>query len=239
MSPSSRTDFLLSHIVLPLLLLTLASTLITLFDIDRHLADALYTWQGGAWALKNAWITETVLHTGAREVTKIAGMLLALALVVSALIPRWRQFVLPIGFVLLAVAGGTAVVSSLKHALGTSCPWEFSRYGGSLNYRTVLEQLVLRNGRGCFPAGHASAGYAWVGLYFLGLQKQAGWRHAALAFALLIGLIFGITQQIRGAHFLSHDVWTLAVCWFWSAGLYLIFFRRTACALPELRHEFT
>jgi predicted Rdx family selenoprotein len=60
--------------VLPLLL-TLASTLITLLDIDRHLADALYTWQGGTWALKNAWITETVLHTGAREATKIAGIL--------------------------------------------------------------------------------------------------------------------------------------------------------------------
>jgi membrane-associated PAP2 superfamily phosphatase len=238
MSPSPRADFLLSHIVLPLLLLTLASALITLFDLDRHVADTLYTWQGGTWALNNAWLTETVLHTGARQVTRIMGMLMALGFIVSAAIPRWRQFLLPIGFLLLAVAGGTAIVSSLKHSLGASCPWEFSRYGGSLNYRTVFEQLILRNGKGCFPAGHASAGYAWVAVYFLGLWRQSNWRHGALVVALLVGLAFGIARQVCGAHFISHDVWMLAVCWFWSASLYLIFFHRPAFALSEPRHEF-
>jgi membrane-associated PAP2 superfamily phosphatase len=31
--------------------------------------------------------------------------------------------------------------------------------------------------------------------------------------ALGIGLLFGIAQQVRGAHMLSHDLFTLAICW--------------------------
>jgi membrane-associated PAP2 superfamily phosphatase len=238
MSPSPRADFLLSHVALPLLLLTLASALITLFDIDRQLADALYAWQGGAWIWRDAWLTDQLLHQGARQLIKILGALIMLAFLVSLAVPRWRRHRGSLGFLVLALFGGTAIVSSLKHALGTSCPWEFARYGGGLDYHSVLQQLVLRDGRGCFPAGHASAGYAWVAVYFLGLRHEADWRHRALAGALLVGLIFGITQQVRGAHFLSHDVWTLAVCWFWSASLYLLFFHRAARPLPEFRHEF-
>ena len=38
---------------------------------------------------------------------------------------------------------------------------------------------------------------------------------------LLLGLVFGIGQQLRGAHFVSHDVWTLGLCWFIATTLAL------------------
>ena len=31
---------------------------------------------------------------------------------------------------------------------------------------------------------------------------------------LVDGTGFGVAQQLRGAHFLSHDLWTAAICWF-------------------------
>lgn len=34
-----------------------------------------------------------------------------------------------------------------------------------------------------------------------------------LALPLTLGLVFGIGQQLRGAHFLSHDLWTAWLCW--------------------------
>ena len=36
------------------------------------------------------------------------------------------------------------------------------------------------------------------------------------------GLVFGVSQQLRGAHFLSHDVATALICWLLSLSLYLI-----------------
>ncbi|MGL4693355.1 MAG: phosphatase PAP2 family protein, partial [Stenotrophomonas maltophilia] len=74
----------------------------------------------------------------------------------------------------------------------------------------------------CFPGGHSSAGFAWVSLYFVALMMRPAWRWRGLAVGLLAGGLFGVSQQLRGAHFLSHDLWTLATCWAVSLGLYLL-----------------
>ncbi len=41
---------------------------------------------------------------------------------------------------------------------------------------------------------------------------------------LVAGLIFGISQQLRGAHFLSHDLWSLTICWLVALGFFYLFF---------------
>jgi membrane-associated PAP2 superfamily phosphatase len=30
---------------------------------------------------------------------------------------------------------------------------------------------------------------------------------------MVIGFVLGISQQIRGAHFMSHTLWTAWLCW--------------------------
>ena len=34
-----------------------------------------------------------------------------------------------------------------------------------------------------------------------------------LVLALVLGLILGIAQQLRGAHYMSHTLWTAWICW--------------------------
>jgi membrane-associated PAP2 superfamily phosphatase len=41
-----------------------------------------------------------------------------------------------------------------------------------------------------------------------------------LGFGLAAGLIFGLAQQLRGAHFLSHDLWALAISWLVALALH-------------------
>ena len=45
-------------------------------------------------------------------------------------------------------------------------------------------------------------------------QSLADLRSLLLIPGLVIGISFGLAQQLRGAHFLSHDVWSAAICWF-------------------------
>ena len=52
-----------------------------------------------------------------------------------------------------------------------------------------------------------------MALYFFFLRVAPRWRYAGLGIGLLAGTVFGLAQQLRGAHFLSHDVASLAVCW--------------------------
>jgi membrane-associated PAP2 superfamily phosphatase len=192
-----------------------------------RLEDYFYKLQGHSWALKNAWIMDGVLHRGGRSLSIFFGVVVLVLVCASLFSKSYETKRKPLIFLFLGVAGSSSLVSLLKTSLAVSCPWEFDRYGGALSYVNIIQQLQLRNGEGCFPAGHASAGYSWVALYFFGLFFQSQLRWLGLAAALSGGIIFGFAQQIRGAHFISHDVWSLAVCWFYCLGLYLIFSRST------------
>lgn len=225
--PINSPKFLAIHFIYPLTALIVLSVFIHIFDIDKSVADYVYGLQGNIWVLKDNWLTEQVLHKGGRTASLLLALVVIGLLVMSHCLSHWKQHRKPLAYLLLAVAGGSLLVSFFKSFLAISCPWEFQRYGGNLNYVTVFEQLGLRNGEGCFPAGHASAGYAWIALYFFWLNNSSNLRWAGLAIPLLAGITFGFAQQLRGAHFISHDLWTLAICWFYSLAIYLAMFKKT------------
>ena len=179
------------------------------------MADAIYHAEGNHWQLRNAWFASTVLHRGGRGLSIAAVLCVATAAVVAWRSRRlaWHAWRWPLTMLVASIALSTALVSQLKHSTGMDCPWDLSRYGGHQPYYGLFESRQGLPASGCFPAGNASAGYAWVALYFFARATRPQWRTAALALGLVAGLMLGVAQQLRGAHFLSHDLWTLAVCW--------------------------
>ncbi|EJL82667.1 PAP2 (acid phosphatase) superfamily protein [Polaromonas sp. CF318] len=106
------------------------------------------------------------------------------------------------------------VISTLKlHSL-TSCPWELREFGGTVAYVSHWAWGVRDGGSGgCFPAGHASAGFAFIGGFFAFRHALPRTARRWLAGALLAGLVLGLAQQVRGAHYMSHTLWTAWLCW--------------------------
>jgi len=105
-------------------------------------------------------------------------------------------------------------ISLLKHASHTSCPWDLKEFGGAANHVSHWAWKVYDGGPGgCFPAGHASAAFAYAGGYFV--LRRVSPRAAAvwLAVSLVAGLVLGVSQQLRGAHYMSHTLWTAWICW--------------------------
>jgi membrane-associated PAP2 superfamily phosphatase len=49
--------------------------------------------------------------------------------------------------------------------------------------------------------------------YFCLRQNNAPGAMKWLLVAVCIGFILGISQQMRGAHFMSHTLWTAWLCW--------------------------
>lgn len=58
-----------------------------------------------------------------------------------------------------------------------------------------------------FPAGHASAGFAFVAFWFLVRRRYSKWGLSVLGGALLFGSLAGIGRLSAGGHFLSDVIW--------------------------------
>ncbi|MGI4776828.1 MAG: phosphatase PAP2 family protein [Janthinobacterium lividum] len=112
------------------------------------------------------------------------------------------------------VLASVIAVSLVKNVSHTSCPWELQEFGGVARYVSHWAWGVNDGGTGrCFPAGHASAAFAWVGGWFV-LRRYAPRGAAAwLGVAVALGFVLGLGQQWRGAHYMSHTLWTGWICW--------------------------
>jgi membrane-associated PAP2 superfamily phosphatase len=110
-----------------------------------------------------------------------------------------------------------ASVSLLKGFSATSCPWDLQHYGGVASYVPHWTRGADGGAGHCFPAGHAASGFAFVSGGFAFREHEPRIARLWLLAALAAGLLLGLAQQWRGAHFMSHTLWTawtcLAVAW--------------------------
>jgi len=182
--------------------------------LDLYLEGLVYDASSAQWPYKSLYVTSDILHTGGRYL--VIGLALCLILIllasyrISSLLP-YRKAML---FVLMAAITGPAIVSILKGLTDIYTPWSLSQFGGHEPYVRIFDSTPPGSLPGhAFPGGHSSGGFAWFGPFFLLLSTGSRWRMPALLLPLLLGGVFGITQEIRGAHFLSHDLVSMAICW--------------------------
>lgn len=193
----------------------LALTLLLAWDFSG-LDLATGRWFGGpaGFPLRDNTFLTGVLHEGAKRLAWVLALLLCVAVWWPAggfrCLAPLRRFQLAASTLLAVLA-----VVALKSFSTASCPWDLADFGGVAHYTPHWMHVFAPDGGSgrCFPAGHASSGFAFVGGYF-------AFRHTApviarrwLAASLLAGLVLGLAQQIRGAHFTSHTLWTAFICW--------------------------
>jgi membrane-associated PAP2 superfamily phosphatase len=139
----------------------------------------------------------------------------------------------------LQLAGGVLLtvlcISLLKSVSPAACPWDLVAYGGAAQpvSHWHLWAPTAAGGR-CFPAGHASAGFAFIGGYFVFRDRSPALARRWLIAALAAGLVLGLTQQWRGAHFMSHTLWSGWFCWCLAWGVDLTCRRWVPGAHPVL-----
>ncbi|MES2322349.1 MAG: phosphatase PAP2 family protein [Pseudomonadota bacterium] len=197
------------------LALALAAVFITWLgnatDIDLALADAAYDARLGVFPWRHAWLTEVFSHVLLKRALTGLGLLF-IAAVALDMVKRqpWRHLrrkqlrVVAASAVLVPAA-----VALLKQFSSSHCPWDIDRYGGAEPYVRLLESLPVDVLPGnCMPAGHASSAMWLMSLAVFHLPARP--RAAAGVFALCLGagLAVGWMQQLRGAHFLTHTLWT-------------------------------
>lgn len=173
-------------------------------------------WFGGpaGFPWRDHVLLTDVLHDGAKRLAWVLVLLLCVAVwwPVGALgrLTFHRRLQLAVSSLLAVLA-----VSALKSVSSSSCPWGLADFGGVAHYTPHWAHVFASDGGSgrCFPAGHAASGFAFVGGYFVFRETAPAIARRWLAVSLLAGAVLGLAQQMRGAHFTSHTLWTAFICW--------------------------
>jgi membrane-associated PAP2 superfamily phosphatase len=213
-----RNKLILLAVTLALLAGTMALFEFTTLDlwVQDHFFDfAQHRW----WVDKQARLPKLLFYTGPKVVLGVAGGLLIGWLLLPA---RWRPAGLELPWpkrrlwlVLLSLAIVPVTIGVMKSRSDLHCPWAIIRYGGAAPYLHFFEPLpagLPPDCGNCFPAGHASGGFALLGLYYLFNTRRG--RLLGLTAAMIYGWSMGLYQMFKGAHFLSHTLVTM-----WLAAL--------------------
>lgn len=205
-----------------MLLLGCAIALCALLGDGRlDLAISRWFFDGNAFPLANHWLLKNLLHDAARTASAIGALLLLASTAAGWATPRARRlnaYRRELLFTSAATVAAALIVAALKHFSSHACPWDFATFGGTVS-RALAASGKAAAVQGCLPAAHPVAGYAWLAAGFslhpFG-RRLAGWSWG-IAFAA--GTTFGVVQIARGAHFLSHVLWSAWVVWAVNLGL--------------------
>ena len=164
------------------------------------------------FALRDAWVTRVLIHEGGRIVSYVAMAFIVLLAVwprvLPALTARERRWWLVTTLVCLAV------ISLIKRFSMTSCPYDLAEFGGVARYVSHWAFGARDGGGGhCFPSGHASAAFAYLAGGWALARAYPRVARAWLVTTVALGVVYGVGQMVRGAHYPSHTMWTGWICW--------------------------
>jgi membrane-associated PAP2 superfamily phosphatase len=195
---------------------------------DQWLAAQIFHINDGWQWRYNFWLND-VLHVGGRKALALLLSVLVIYTALSYAFAWWqRQQRAALLYASVTSIIAMAVVAILKHLATLPCPWHVLNLGGDESY-IYLHQMFASNlaAQQCFPAGHASGGFALFSFYFAAklwsysAHNPRSISRAWLLPAIVLGLAFGIAQQLRGAHFISHDITAAILCWYTCSFMWL------------------
>jgi membrane-associated PAP2 superfamily phosphatase len=225
-SPLTPGQIWLHHVRWPATAFLLSVFLLALTHADPAIARAFFFDASvHAWRGAGVWWVNAGLHTAGGWIVR--GMVvLALALWCATFFDaELRRLRRATAYFALAVVLTAGAVGLLKTLTNVDCPWDLQLFGGRFPYIELFARRPATLPRAqCFPAAHASTGYALMALYFVAREWSRKWAVLGLGAGLLTGLAFGLAQQARGAHFVSHDLWSAFFAWIIPLTLYAFAF---------------
>lgn len=206
---------LLAQIVITMLGILSLVLMFEFSHMDMWVQNYLFQVDSGQWLLDKHDETLSLIFYDAPKrllVFAVIGVLLVLLIFRQGeWVKRYRQGMV---IVLLSLFVTVTLVGWLKSVTNVPCPKDLSDFGGSYPHVTLLHRLPaaehMRRVR-CFPAGHASGGFALLSLYFLFRRRRNRW--IGLGIGMAVGWTFGLYKMLIGDHFLSHTLVTMGLAW--------------------------
>ena len=201
--------------------------------LDIWLTDQMFNFTTQQFPLREHWFTATVMHVWLKYLM-LALALSLIGLLVHELIgfkPQLNSTQLSnLKIIVSAAIIIPVLVGILKVTSPIHCPWDLVRYGGhaaEFGFYTMIP-----DGK-CFPAGHVTSTSWLMAFTFIYWPFSRGKARWVWRITFSIALLTGVAQQMRGAHFLCHTLWSLWLSWAVIVGL-AYYFRGARRSRPAL-----
>ncbi|MCE9593660.1 MAG: phosphatase PAP2 family protein [Planctomycetes bacterium] len=196
-------------------------------DLDVAFSNHFYDAAKHKFPLRNHKWLELTLHDGAKIPIVIFGAGSLVLFGASFWFEKFRAQRRAFLYVALCLGVAPLIIAALKHASFKHCPYDLLMYGGKGTYTGLLDPPVPgERAGGCFPAGHASGGFALMSLYLVWFRSRPQRARRVWLAAFVFGNVLGLTRVAQGAHFLSHHLWTAILVWAIVLVLYELVLRR-------------
>ncbi len=204
------------QIVITAFLLIIVIAIFQFSNLDIYVQSFFYDFDKKSWLIdKNEPILKFFFYDGIKNLLLLFGVLILVSLMFfrkNILVQEYKKGLI---IVLLSAILIPSVIGFLKDITNTPCPCNIVYFNGSYPDKKVFDSypkdFVQKSKVKCWPAGHASGGFALMALFFL--FKTPKNQKRALIGALIIGWSMGTYKMLLGDHFLSHTIITMLIAW--------------------------
>jgi len=200
------------QIIVTIILLIGSIVLFAITKIDLYVQDNFFNFDTHKWILdSHLQPYKFLFYDGIKKLLIVIAVTVLLSLIFFRNKKIIKQYKKGLIIVVLSAILVPVIVGSIKKSTNMPCPKNEIHYGGKM-IRTAVwesyEEPYKSMGKiACWPAGHASGGFALLSLIFLFKSKKI--KILSVLVALSVGWSMGLYKMFIGDHFLSHTVITM------------------------------
>jgi len=185
-------------------------------NLDYVVQDNFYNFNTHSWILnKTTQPYRIIFYDGIKKILILFVLLLLFIVIFFRQNHIIKEYYKNILLVILSAILVPVIVGGLKKSTNMPCPKNEIHYGGNIIRTSVWQGYAKPYSDmpkiACWPAGHASGGFALLSLFFLFKTRRK--KYIALISALIIGWSMAIYKIVIGDHFLSHTIITMLLAW--------------------------
>lgn len=164
--------------------------------------------ESGQFLLRDNWYLAELNHHYVKDLIILVYVIFFIIWLASFKVKKLRALRWSYGYFFGMVILSTSIIGLLKSQSAHACPWNIT----IPTPQGFFWDFSATKGH-CFPGGHASTGFALMAGYAVFRLSNKKRAYFFLVSGCILGFAMGWAQMMRGAHFLSHNLWTAWVIW--------------------------